>query len=88
MRYDFMILAQWDDPADSAENIRWTRECHAAMEPFLARGVYVNDLGTESEGRMVDAYGANYEPLAAIKAKYDPNNLFRMNHNIQPSNRP
>lgn len=83
-RYDFMILSQWAGPADSAENVRWTRECFAAMEPFLERGVYVNDLGVESEDRVRDAYGANYEHLAAIKARYDPDNLFRVNHNIRP----
>jgi hypothetical protein len=83
-RYDFMVLSQWDDPADSAENIRWTRECFAAIGPFLERGVYVNDLGVESEDRVRDAYGANYDRLTAIKARYDPDNLFRVNHNIWP----
>jgi FAD/FMN-containing dehydrogenase len=86
-RYDFMILSQWDDPADSAANIDWTRAFFAAMAPFLERGVYVNDLGVESEDRVRDAYGVNYERLAAIKAKYDPDNLFRINHNIRPGER-
>jgi FAD/FMN-containing dehydrogenase len=83
-RYDFLILSQWDDPADSADNIRWTRDFFAAMAPFLERGVYVNDLGEEGAARVRDAYGVNYDRLAAIKAKYDPANLFRVNQNIAP----
>lgn len=83
-RYDFLILSQWDDPADSEKNIRWTRAFFAAMEPFLERGVYVNDLGEEGEERVRAAYGANYDRLTIVKQRYDPGNLFRMNHNIRP----
>ncbi|HEY6278217.1 MAG TPA: hypothetical protein VIX86_18015, partial [Streptosporangiaceae bacterium] len=45
-QYDFLILSQWDDPADSPDNIRWTRELFDAMSPHF-RGVYVNNLGEE-----------------------------------------
>jgi FAD/FMN-containing dehydrogenase len=83
--YDFLILSQWPDPADSAENIRWTREFFEAMQPFFERGVYVNDLGEEGEDRVKEAYGSNYERLAALKNKYDPTNLFRLNQNIRPT---
>jgi FAD/FMN-containing dehydrogenase len=55
------------------------------MEPFLEQGVYVNYLGDEGEGRVRAAYGANYQRLAALKQKYDPANLFRMNQNIAPA---
>jgi FAD/FMN-containing dehydrogenase len=85
-RYDFLILSQWDDPADSEENIRWTRAFFEAMEPFLERGVYVNDLGEEGEDRVRAAYGANYDRLVLVKQKYDPTNLFRVNQNIRPGN--
>jgi FAD/FMN-containing dehydrogenase len=83
--YDFMILSQWSDPADSARNIQWTREFFEAMQPYLERGVYVNDLGEEGEDRVKEAYGSNYERLAALKNKYDPTNLFSLNHNIRPT---
>jgi FAD/FMN-containing dehydrogenase len=83
--YDFLILSQWDDPADSEQNIRWTRAFFEAMQPFLERGVYVNDLGEEGEDRVRAAYGVNYDRLAALKRKYDPTNLFRINHNIRPA---
>ncbi len=83
--YDFMILSQWSDPADSARNIQWTRGFFEAMQPFLERGVYVNDLGEEGEDRVKEAYGSNYERLAALKNKYDPTNFFRLNQNIRPT---
>jgi hypothetical protein len=83
--YDFFILSQWTDPAESDENVRWTREFFEAMQPFLERGVYVNDLGNEGEDRVIAAYGANYERLVSLKDRYDPANLFRINHNIRPS---
>jgi FAD/FMN-containing dehydrogenase len=86
-RYDFLILSQWDDPADSEENVRWTRAFFEAMEPFLERGVYVNDLGEEGEDRVRAAYGANYDRLAALKVEYDPTNVFRVNQNIKPKDR-
>jgi FAD/FMN-containing dehydrogenase len=84
-RYDFLILSQWDDPAEDEVNIRWTRAFFAAMEPFLERGVYVNNLGDEGGDRIRAAYGANYARLAAIKAEYDPTNLLRLNQNITPA---
>ena len=83
--YDCLILSQWDDPADSARNIAWTRELFAALQPFLAGGVYANNLGAEETDRVAAAYGPNYDRLAAVKAAYDPGNLFRLNHNIVPA---
>jgi FAD/FMN-containing dehydrogenase len=80
--YDFLILSQWDDPADSPDNERWTRELFEAMSPHF-RGVYVNNLGEEGSDRVRDAYGINYERLAGIKAAYDPDNIFRLNQNIR-----
>jgi FAD binding domain/Berberine and berberine like len=82
--YDFLILSQWDDPADSPGNMGWTRDLFNAMSPYF-RGVYVNNLGEEGSERVLDAYGINYERLAGIKAAYDPGNVFRLNQNIQPA---
>jgi FAD/FMN-containing dehydrogenase len=84
-QWDFLILSQWPDPADTARNVEWTREFFATMHPHLEDAVYVNNLGDEGDNRVHAAYGANYERLAALKAKYDPTNVFRMNHNIQPA---
>ena len=55
------------------------------MRPFATGGVYVNNLGEEGEERICAAYGPNYARLAALKAKYDPTNLFRLNQNIKPA---
>jgi FAD/FMN-containing dehydrogenase len=82
--YDFLILSQWDDPSDSPDNMRWTRELFDAMSPHF-RGVYVNNLGEEGSDRVRDAYGINYHRLADVKAAYDPDNLFRLNQNIRPA---
>jgi FAD/FMN-containing dehydrogenase len=83
-QYDFLILSQWEDAADSPANIRWTRELFDAMSPHF-RGVYVNNLGDEGSDRVRDAYGSNYDRLAAVKTVYDPDNVFRLNQNIQPA---
>jgi FAD/FMN-containing dehydrogenase len=83
-QYDFLILSQWSDPADAEQHTAWTRQFFAAMEPFTERAVYVNNLGTEGEDRVREGYGSNYDRLAAIKASYDPTNLFRSNQNIRP----
>jgi hypothetical protein len=85
LQYDLIILSGWTDPADTQRNIDWTRELFAAWEPHLARAAYVNDLGDEGEDRARSAYGGNYARLAALKAKYDPTNLFRLNQNIIPA---
>jgi FAD/FMN-containing dehydrogenase len=64
---------------------RRTRSSPTETErPFAARGVYVNDLGDEGEDRIREAFGTNYDRLTALKARYDPTNLFRPNQNIKP----
>lgn len=83
--HSLLVLRMWQDPAESAVNIDWARRCYQTAEPFLKRGVYVNYLGDEGESRVMAAYGANYERLAALKKKYDPTNFFRINQNIKPA---
>ena len=85
VQHDFMFLSVWSDLADSDTNIRWTRESYEAMQPFLERTVYVNNLGEEGEDRVRAAYGPNYDRLVALKNKYDPANFFRLNQNIRPT---
>jgi len=81
-QWDCLMLSQWDRPDEDETNIRWTRDFHAAMTPHLERAVYVNDLGGDEPDRVRAAYGANYERLVAVKAKYDPGNFFRGNQNV------
>jgi FAD/FMN-containing dehydrogenase len=88
-RYNLLIVGIWTDAAAKADNVRWVRELWDAMAPYSSGGVYVNYLGQEAdEGaeRVKSAYGAEkYARLVALKQKYDPTNLFRLNQNIKPS---
>jgi FAD/FMN-containing dehydrogenase len=76
------------DPANNEKTISWTKSYYDALHPYSAGGAYVNFLmGDEGAGRVKATYGDNYERLVAIKNKYDPDNLFRVNQNIKPSER-
>lgn len=79
------IAASWEEPADDDANIHWARNAWQAIRPFSTGGTYMNFL-TEDEGgdRIQAAYGDNYEQLQAVKASWDPYNLFRVNKNIPP----
>jgi FAD/FMN-containing dehydrogenase len=85
----FLVTAEanWSDPAQNDEAISWAREVWDAMEGYSTGGVYLNfpGLGEEKEELARAGYGDNYERLRVLKAKYDPDNLFRMNINIPPS---
>ena len=66
------------------EERAWSRGLWTALQPYHT-GVYVNFLMEEGEERVRQAYGpAKYDRLKALKTKYDPTNLFRLNQNIQP----
>jgi hypothetical protein len=82
--YAPIIVSQWLDAAETGKNIRWARDCWGALHPFAGGGVYVNDLGENDDERVPAAYGANYQRLAGLKNKYDPDNFFRLNPNIKP----
>jgi FAD/FMN-containing dehydrogenase len=82
--YVMNMTALWDK-GEAHTHIEWTRTFWTAVEPFATRGVYVNYLGHEGEGRIRASYGANYARLVTLKNTYDPTNLFRMNQNIKPT---
>jgi FAD/FMN-containing dehydrogenase len=85
----FLVTAEasWRDPAQTDEAIAWGREVWDAMAKHSTGGVYLNfpGLGEEKEALVRAGYGENYDRLAALKAKHDPANLFRMNMNITPA---
>ena len=83
--YNLLPVSIWRSPADSEKSIRWVRELWEAMQPFLERDAYGNDMGEEGEERVRSAYGINYERLVALKNRYDPTNFFRLNQNIRPA---
>ena len=65
----------------------WARDFHAAMDVH-ATGVYVNNLGSEGAERVRAAYApATYERLVGLKDVYDPENVFRLNQNIAPTDK-
>ena len=81
--YVFSAIALWPDPLeDRAPYVEWARATGADLEPYSS-GVYVNFLG--EDGAVRDAYPGHYERLAAVKAAWDPTNLFRLNHNVEPA---
>ena len=84
--WDVNVVSQWLDPADSDRQTRWTREVWSRLEPLTTGGVYVNHIaGDDGAERVRAAYGPNYDRLVALKNKYDPTNLFRVNANIKPT---
>jgi FAD/FMN-containing dehydrogenase len=82
------IDGMWDDAADDAERIAWVRSAWDAVGRFGNGAVYLNYTGRADEARSagVDtAFGRNLRRLSQVKAEYDPENFFRLNHNIQPA---
>lgn len=79
------VHTRWRNAADDAACIAWARGLFNAAAPHATGGVYVNFMPADEVDRVRGAYGANYNRLAAIKAHYDPHNLFRMNQNIGPA---
>lgn len=79
-------LSMWPDPADNERNIAYTRAIATAMKPWTTGRVYLNYIGDEGSGRVEAAYGPErYARLQALKAKWDPQNVFRHNQNIAPA---
>lgn len=79
------VHGRWEDPADDKRCIGWARDFFNASAPFASGGVYVNFLTADEGDRVRSAYGPNYDRLAQVKRKYDPDNLFRVNQNIEPA---
>jgi FAD/FMN-containing dehydrogenase len=83
-QYVVGMIAAWEQ-GDKQEHIAWAQAFWEETKPFANQGMYVNFLNNDSDERVRAAYGPNYERLAAIKRKYDPQNFFRLNQNIKPS---
>jgi FAD/FMN-containing dehydrogenase len=86
-RYNVAIIGMWAESAEDERTIGWVRRLWESLRPFTSGGVYVNyQMADEGEDRLRGAYGPEkYERLVALKDKYDPTNLFRLNQNIRPT---
>jgi len=83
------IYGFWPDPADDASRIAWVKGFSDAMQPSAMAGQYVNFLGRDEgdpRGKALAVYGrSKLDRLMRVKRRYDPENLFRINHNIAPT---
>lgn len=82
-RYDVLIDANWIDPADGERCVAWARDTAAALERY-ARGGYVNYESDAGEKGVRKAYGDQYARLRSLKSRYDPQNVLRLNQNVEP----
>ena len=80
--HNMFVMSRWDDAAISDEVGNWTRGAWKKLEPHT-HGFYVNEFNDDSS-RMRETYGPNYDRMVALKSKFDPNNLFRLNPNVPP----
>lgn len=84
-KWSSVTLGADPDPANNDRISRWAKEYWQDLHPYSAGGAYVNFMMDEGEDRIRATYRENYRRLAVIKAKYDPDNFFRVNQNIRPS---
>jgi FAD/FMN-containing dehydrogenase len=83
-RWLINIPATWREVTDDVREISWARETYAAIQPHLGEGTYVNFMGDDADDTAAGAYGRTLARLQAVKAAYDPENVFRLNQNIRP----
>lgn len=84
VRFVLNVHARWDSEDDDESGVSWARDFFKASAPYASAGAYVNFMTDEEGERVAAAYGTNYDRLVKIKAKYDPENMFHRNQNIQP----
>ncbi len=83
--WNLLIPSIWTEPAESEANIAWTRETFDALRPHFRTGRWLNYLGDDqAEDAVRAAYGPSYDRLREVKRRYDPDNVFHLNHNIAP----
>jgi FAD/FMN-containing dehydrogenase len=85
VKYVMNVHGRWEDPSEDQKGVSWSREFFNATAPYAHGGVYVNFMTDDETSRVPAAFGSNYERLAQIKKKYDPENVFHLNQNIKPA---
>ena len=82
--FNLLLPSEWLDPADTEANIRWTKDTFAALSEHFSGARWLNYLGDDQDDAIRSAYGPNYDRLVEVKRRYDPGNVFHLNHNIVP----
>jgi FAD/FMN-containing dehydrogenase len=80
-----VIVGVDPDPAEASRLSQWTRDYWEALHPYSAGGAYINFMMSEGQERIRAAYRGNYDRLTRIKGRYDPDNTFHINQNIEPA---
>jgi FAD/FMN-containing dehydrogenase len=84
--FNFHLNGMWEDPAATAENVAWVKGVSAVLAPHISTGISLNFATEVGADALTESFGAKkVERLRALKDRYDPTNLFRMNQNIAPS---
>jgi FAD/FMN-containing dehydrogenase len=83
--WNLLLPSVWIDPEDTAASVAWTRDTFAALQPHFGSGRWLNYLGDDqADDAIRAAYGPNYDRLVEVKRRYDPDNVFHLNHNVVP----
>jgi FAD/FMN-containing dehydrogenase len=82
--HNLLLISQWTDPRDTDACIAWARSTFEALSPHMADRSYTNYLPADDYDQVRQAYGVNYQRLVELKRRYDPNNFFHLNQNIDP----
>jgi hypothetical protein len=84
--FSFNIAGIWPDPKDNEANIAWVRAYYEAIHPHSGyEGGYTNFMADDDQDRTEDNYGPNYNRLREVKARWDRENVFHLNQNIEPA---
>ncbi len=83
--FNLLLPSEWLDPAETDTNVAWTKDTFAAVSEHLVARRWLNYLGDDqADDAIRAAYGPNYDRLVEVKRRYDPDNVFHLNHNIAP----
>jgi FAD/FMN-containing dehydrogenase len=84
--YNVLLPSVWMDPADTENNVAWTRATFDLFSPYFAGRRWLNYFSDDDGSDAIRAaYGPNYDRLVDVKRRHDPENVFHLNHNIDPS---
>ncbi|MGO4571692.1 FAD-binding oxidoreductase [Microvirga sp. 2TAF3] len=79
------VHSRWREPEMDRSGVGWARNVFEAIKPYAAGTAYINFMPADELDRVEAAYGGNYQRLAEVKRRYDPQNMFRMNQNVRPT---